>query len=745
MLYSFVAMEAGTVYLIFLVVLFLLAISDLIVGVSNDAVNFLNSAIGSQVASRRVIMGVAAAGIAIGATFSSGMMEVARKGIFNPGMFMFDEIMIVFVAVMLTDILLLDFFNTFGLPTSTTVSIVFELLGAATAVAAYKIVTTGESWASLPDYINQDQALFIISGIFVSVFVAFIVGMLVQYLTRMMFTFDYDARLRKYGGVFGGIAITLITDFILLKGAKGTSFLNAETIAYLEENTLMISGIGLVVWTIICQLLVTVWRVNILKFIVLIGTFALAMAFAGNDLVNFIGVPIAGLISYQNWVASGSAPEAFSMAFLSESVRTETYLLVIAGAVMTLTLIFSRKARSVTATQVDLGRQGMGSERFKPSLLSRAIVGGSLFLGSAGRMLIPTSIYDSIEKRFKMLDVEDKIQQNKPAFDLVRASVNLMVAAVLIAFATSLQLPLSTTYVSFMVAMGASLSDRAWNRDSAVYRVAGVVNVIGGWFFTAIIAFSASALMAILLANTGIWGLLGLVVVVVAIIIRSSMLHRKLEASRSKELERVLDKQDILLDELKEETSMYVDNTLQMLSSLVNGLYESLRTEKLGSLKADKKELQKLRLQIEEVQSSLYVRIQKIEASDDIGVEYLGLLNSLQNILQGADLMVALVRTHIKNYHLSLDEVHLNAIHSVISLFKAYIKDSSQVVNQSTSNPLPVLFTAEINQVLKEEVSRVKGKNSNFRNSMLITSLLMELKEVGHNTHEMLARYRMLK
>ena len=412
---------------------------------------------------------------------------------------------------------------------------------------------------------------------------------------------------------------------------------------------------------------------------------------------------------------------------------------------MTLTLIFSRKARYVTATQVDLGRQGMGSERFKPSLLSRAIVGGSLFLGSAGRMLIPTSIYDSIEKRFKMLDVEDKIQQNKPAFDLVRASVNLMVAAVLIAFATSLQLPLSTTYVSFMVAMGASLSDRAWNRDSAVYRVAGVVNVIGGWFFTAIIAFSASALMAILLANTGIWGLLGLVVVVVAIIIRSSMLHRKLEASRSKELERVLDKQDILLDELKEETSMYVENTLQMLSSLVNGLYESLRTEKLGSLKADKKELQKLRLQIEEVQSSLYVRIQKIEASDDIGVEYLGLLNSLQNILQGADLMVALVRTHIKNYHLSLDEVHLNAIHSVISLFKAYIKDSSQVVNQSTSNPLPVLSTAEINQVLKEEVSRVKGKNSNFRNSMLITSLLMELKEVGHNTHEMLARYRMLK
>ncbi len=745
MLHSFVAMEAGTVYIIFLVVLFLLAISDLIVGVSNDAVNFLNSAIGSQVASKRVIMAVAAAGIAIGATFSSGMMEVARKGIFNPGMFMFDEIMIVFVAVMLTDILLLDFFNTFGLPTSTTVSIVFELLGAATAVAAYKIVTTGQSWATLPDYINQDQAIFIISGIFVSVFIAFLVGMLVQYLTRLMFTFDYASRLRKYGGIFGGVAITLIFDFILLKGAKGTSFLSGDTIAYLEENTLIISGISLVVWTIICQLLVSLFRVNILKFIVLLGTFALAMAFAGNDLVNFIGVPIAGLISYQNWVASGTAPEAFSMAFLSESVRTETYLLVIAGAIMTLTLIFSRKARSVTATQVDLGRQGMGSERFKPSLVSRAIVGGSIFLGSAGRMLIPTSIYDSIEKRFKLMDVEDKIQQNKPAFDLVRASVNLMVAAVLIAFATSLKLPLSTTYVSFMVAMGASLSDRAWNRDSAVYRVAGVVNVIGGWFFTAIIAFSVSAILAILLANTGIWGLIGLVVVVVAIIVRSSVLHRKLEAARSKELERVLDKQDILLDELKLETAAFVENALKMQSSLIDGLYHSLETEKLDSLKADRKELEKIRKQIEEVQSSLYVRLQKIDATEATGVEYLALLNNLQNMLQGAELMVALVRTHIKNYHLSLDKVHLDAIKAVASIFKTYIDSCIIALHQQSPMALPEFAVNDLNEILKEEVARVKGKNGNFRNSMLITSLLMEIKEVVQNIRDLLARFRMLK
>lgn len=739
-------MEAGTVYIIFLTILFLLAVSDLIVGVSNDAVNFLNSAIGAKVASKKVIMTVAACGIAIGATFSSGMMEVARKGIFNPGMYMFDEIMVVFVAVMLTDILLLDFFNTFGLPTSTTVSIVFELLGASTAIAGYKIVTENQSWSTLPDYINQEQAVLIISGIFLSVLVAFVVGMVVQYFARMLFTFNYERRLKKYGGIFGGLAITLITYFILLKGAKGTSFLTAETVTWIQENTWMINGIGLVFWTIICQLLISVFKVNILRVIVLMGTFSLAMAFAGNDLVNFIGVPIAGLISFQNWAASGEGATTFSMELLGESVRTDTYLLVLAGLIMTLTLIFSRKAQSVTATQVDLGRQGLGSERFKPNVVSRAIVGGSLFLGNAGRALIPTSIYDSIEKRFRELNENEAIEKNRPAFDLVRASVNLMVAAVLIAFATSLKLPLSTTYVSFMVAMGASLSDRAWNRDSAVYRVAGVVNVVAGWFFTALVAFVASSIMAIIIINTGVWGLIIITLLAAFLIFRSGVLHKKLESEKPKEMEKVLEQGSISLSALKSETATYIADTYKLSDALFTGLIDALEKGQSAPLKIQRHQLRKLRDRVMDVKGSMYLRLQKMESENGTGLQYLDVLNSLQNVQQAIDLIISQGHQHVRNFHMELDANTLDAFRQARAHYHEHINGLQQLLHGEAPGAIslqaePVVIR-EISRVLEHEVGLIKNKATNYRNSMLLITILLETRDLVTNTAELTRQFR---
>jgi phosphate/sulfate permease len=486
------------IYLIIVIILFILAVSDLVVGVSNDAVNFLNSAIGAKVAPLFIIMVIASAGVLIGATFSSGLMEVARKGIFHPDMFLFSEIMLLFLAVMLTDIILLDFFNTIGLPTSTTVSIVFELLGSAVAISIIKIYQTHHTLLDLGLYINTDTALLIILGILLSVFIAFIVGAVVQYFTRILFSFNFKKNLRYFGSLWGGLAISAITYFIIIKGAKGSSFIGEETTNWLRNNTGLIILYSFIGWTILLQLLTWLINLNIPKLVVLIGTFALALAFAGNDLVNFIGVPLAGLSSYQEYLKEGS--DTFMMDALKEPVQSNTILLLLAGLVMIVTLWTSRKARRVVSTTVDLSRQGEGEERFHSTGLSRAIVNGTVFLAKGVGRIIPSSFIQSLEKRFQKPEEHKRIlKEDKPAFDMMRASVNLVVASVLIAIGTSLKLPLSTTYVTFMVAMGTSLSDRAWGRESAVYRVTGVFTVIGGWFLTAIVAFLVAGTFATIL------------------------------------------------------------------------------------------------------------------------------------------------------------------------------------------------------------------------------------------------------
>ncbi|MEJ2189399.1 MAG: inorganic phosphate transporter, partial [Acidobacteriota bacterium] len=479
------------------VILFGLAISDLVVGVSNDAVNFLNSSVGSRVAPRHIIMIVASLGMLAGVTFSSGMMEVARKGIFHPQFFTMPELMFVFLAVMLADIILLDLFNTFGLPTSTTVSIVFELLGAAVAVSLLKLWRSGESLGGVVDYINSSKALAIIFGILLSVVVAFFFGAVIQFFSRMIFTFDYEKRLRRYGALWGGAALASITYFILIKGAKGASFITPETLAWIKGNTTLILILAFAASAILLQLLMNATRVNILKLIVLVGTFALAMAFAANDLVNFIGVPLASLSAYTEAHATGDPLNA-TMAALRQPVRSNTGYLLIAGLIMVITLWVSRKARSVTKTEVRLGRQEEGYERFESTLLSQTIVRAvSSLLENTGR-LFPASIRRWVAHRLDRSRYRPKplADGSVPSFDLVRAAVNLMVASALISLATSFKLPLSTTYVTFMVAMGTSLSDQAWGRDSAVYRVSGVLTVIGGWFVTAMMAFTFSSVFA---------------------------------------------------------------------------------------------------------------------------------------------------------------------------------------------------------------------------------------------------------
>ncbi|MFH1762393.1 MAG: inorganic phosphate transporter [bacterium] len=520
------------IFLAAVVILIAFAVFDLIVGVSNDAVNFLSSAIGSKAAPLTVIMIVASLGILAGVTFSSGMMEVARKGIFHPKFFTMPELMIIFLAVMLTDIILLDIFNTLGLPTSTTVSIVFELLGGAVAVSILKIMSENGSLLAVAEYINTAKAMIIIFGILLSVAVSFFFGTVIQFFSRLLFTFDFMPRLKKFGALWGGMALASIVYFILIKGAKGASFIPSETADFFQDHVFQMLFYTFIASAMVLQILIFL-KINILKPIILIGTFALAMAFAANDLVNFIGVPMAGLYSYKVAVASGN-PLIFSMGALSEKVHSQTWVLLIAGVIMAVTLWKSKKARSVTETSLQLGQQEEGTERFESALFSRFIVSGWMLLYGFLKTIVPPPVRSWANRRIDPSGYHTPGQGGESQrFDLIRASVNLMVASAVISFATSYKLPLSTTYVTFMVAMGTSFADQAWGRESAVYRITGVLTVIGGWFMTALSAFIISSIFALIIFKTSFYGV-PVLVVIIALIIRSN--HKK-HAERAQLLE----------------------------------------------------------------------------------------------------------------------------------------------------------------------------------------------------------------
>ena len=561
------------IFTVIVIVLLALAVSDLVVGVSNDAANFLNSAIGSKAAPRWVIMLLASVGIIIGAVFSSGMMEIARNGVFHPGMFSFQDIMMLFLAVMITDIILLDLFNTLGLPTSTTVSLIFELLGAAVIVALF-IISRGDGSTEMGDYLNSGKALAIISGILLSVVVAFVFGSTIMYITRLIFSFRYKETFKLFGPLWCGFAFTAITYFALFKGLKGSSIVTPEMTYFLDNtNTTVLLGGMFLGWTVLSAILQHLLKVNVLKLTVLAGTFSLALAFAGNDLVNFIGVSVAGLDSYM--LARESGDVTMMMGDLAKPVVANTWILLAAGGIMAITLWTSKKARTVSATELNLARQDEGVERFGSTLMSRGIVRFALNVNKSINRWLPEPLQRFIKKRFYPLNPKER---SDASFDLIRATVNLTVASLLIALGTSLKLPLSTTYVTFMVGMGSSLADRAWGRESAVYRITGVLTVISGWFLTAFIAFGVAALVATVLMwlkAPGVYIMLG---VTVLILIQSTRTYRKRsKREKNQEVERSVKTTGNIMDTLLDEIRVTVKKIVFIYNQTLVGVFNEDR------------------------------------------------------------------------------------------------------------------------------------------------------------------------
>lgn len=721
-----------TYYILIVAVLFILAISDLIVGVSNDAVNFLNSAIGSKAAKFQTILIIAAVGVLVGAIFSQGMMEVARKGIFHPGQFSFDEIMVLFLAVMMTDILLLDFFNTIGLPTSTTVSIVFELLGASVAIAIYKMAKSDVD-TGLSTYINSDSAMLIIAGIFLSVIIAFSVGLIIMGIVRFMFSFNYIKTNKYWGGVWGGFAVTAILYFLLIKGAKGSMLISPEALDFLKHNTLLILLISFVGWTLLFQLLIMFTRVNVLRITVLIGTFALAMAFAGNDLVNFIGVPIAGFKSFQAYQAVGGDPSGLMMTSLAEKVNTPLYFLIAAGLIMVITLRLSKKAKSVTATSLNLSRQGEGSERFESIGLARFIVRRTVEISNYTKRIGPGKFEKFRASRFDVSRSSIDAKKEKISFDLVRASVNLVVASILIAIGTSLKLPLSTTYVTFMVAMGTSLADGAWGRESAVYRITGVLTVIGGWFFTAFSAFSAAFIIATIIYFGKLPVIIALLAISIFIMLRTHAFHKKKAAEdERRESKRENESyQQILVDCDNE-----VKSSIIQVSKLLFLTYNSFAKEKLKELKSIKKQSKKLNKEIKEIKDNLPDTLKKFLESDiETGHFYVQVIDHLKETSNSLNHIVAPAFKHLDNNH-PLDQEQskeLKQFNDITNEFFNFAISMFQNKNFSKIEDLnrhKELVIDTVNDIIKNRIKILKKTQKGSKVSITYIDMLTETKNL---------------
>jgi len=727
-----------TIYLIIVIVLVLLAVSDLVVGVSNDAVNFLNSAIGSKVAPLKIIMIIAALGIIVGATFSSGMMEVARKGIFHPQHFFFSEIMIIFLAVMITDVILLDTFNTFGMPTSTTVSIVFELLGAAVAVSMLKIINDPNA-LEISEYINSGKALAIISGILLSVVIAFTVGAIVQYIARLLFSFNYKRNLKYFGAIWGGIAITAITYFILIKGAKGASFMSVETKDFIKHNAVAIIGISFIGWTVLLQLISLITKLNILKFIVFVGTFALAMAFAGNDLVNFIGVPLAGYESFISFMANpGAEPDAFLMADLTGKVKTPTLFLLIAGLIMVVTLWTSKKAKSVTKTEINLARQDAGYERFGSSMLARSLVRGANNFSTTFKSILPVVVQNKIEKQFSQIEYQKQqaaLGTEAPYFDMIRASVNLVVASILISFATSLKLPLSTTYVTFMVAMGTSLSDKAWGRESAVYRITGVASVIGGWFFTAFSAFTVAFLIAIAIKFGGFIAIIVLVGLAVFFVYRTHAIHKKRYAAS--------EESDVITDEvissstIAKKSSLNVIQIMSKVSEMLGNSIDGLTKEDLKKLRKTYREVEKISSKTKTLKDNLSDTIEHLEVNSiETGHYYVQVLDYLREIAHSITFITKPSFNHVDNNHKPLISVQVEEFYDMTRMIRDLISDINNSLKENDYSSITDIINKQqkvlkyIDTLQKKQVKRIKANEVGTRNSMLFLAILSESKNL---------------
>ena len=737
------------IYVIMLIALGVLAILDLMVGVSNDAVNFLNSAIGSKAISFKTTMIVASAGVLIGAMFSSGMMEIARSGIFVPSMFSFNDVMIIFLAVMISDILLLDVFNSLGLPTSTTVSIIFELLGAAVCLALYKIYTSDDSLDTLGMYINTEKASAIVYSILLSVLLSFAVGSLVQYISRLIFTFHYEKKLQYFGAIFGGVAISAITFFILIKGLKGVSFISKEQFAWVDKHQFLILGGNFVFFTVLSQVLIQYFKINILRVIIIIGTFALALAFAGNDLVNFIGVPIAAFNSYEIFNGSGISGDTFMMgALANDDIVAPFYFLLFAGIVMVITLWTSKKAKAVIETGVNLSRQGDGVEKFSPNTASRVIVRFGVYIGEGINFFLPKSLQIKIDNRFVTVTKANKKSEDEPAFDMVRASVNLMVASILIAIGTSMKLPLSTTYVTFMVAMGTSFADRAWDRESAVYRIAGVFKVIGGWFFTAIVAFLLALIIAYVLKIGEVFAFVGLLLMLAIMLYRSSRKHKEKVAIEAEI--KSLNKEDIgTVNEMITESSAQISKVFRKTSALYSNLIDNLSLHDLAKLKQNKKDQKKLEKEIDELKSNVFYFIKNL---DDNSVEaskfYILILGYLQDMVQSIDFLTATSYSHVNNNHKplkfnqirDLKKVDIQVQH-LLQLMEDSFKSEDFHKIELILNDKQVLLDT-VSELITKQINRIRTTETSPKNSKLYFALLLETNDLVKSIMNLLELFK---
>jgi phosphate/sulfate permease len=736
------------IYLILVSVLAVLAIGDLIVGVSNDAVNFLNSAVGSKAIPFKTIMILASLGVAAGALFSSGLMEVARKGIFNPGEFYFDEIILIFTAVMLTDILLLDFFNTLGMPTSTTVSIVFTLLGAAVFMSIIKISESSGDFGDIVNYINTKKAIQIISGILLSVVVALTVGAIVQWFSRLFLTYEFEKKAMWVSALFGGIALSAITYFILMKGIKGTPFANVKYDLLggmkikdlLEKEVFKVVLANFLVWFGVSFALIKFVKANIYKVIIGTGTFALALAFAGNDLVNFIGVPIAAYQSYEAWVASGVAASDFSMGVLSSKVPTPTLLLILSGGVMVLTLWLSTKAKKVMKTELDLSDQNSIKERFQPNFLSKGIVKTFQVIGTGVNAILPASVKEKIDSQFSNTELVIKNQNAKdaPSFDMLRACINLVVASILISVATSYKLPLSTTYVTFMVAMGTSLADRAWQRDSAVYRVAGMINVIGGWFLTALTAFIVSGIIVTLIKLGGPQAIAIILFIILLIIGKNYVKHKNDNADL--DIDGLVKSESNSIKGVMEESTKNVIKVFKRVDKIYAILSDGLAKHDQKTLKKAKKNISRLTDDIEQLRENVFYFIKNLEESSlSASNFYIVILSLMQDITDDLSYIVKKSYKHVNNDHSKLKLSQVRDLQNVNELtnsifeeaMEAYSNNSVAKINLVLENREAIL--KQLNEKINNQIELTRNEETSPKNTTLYFNILLKSKDLYLN------------
>ena len=729
-----------TIYFVIVAFLLLLAVFDLFVGVSNDAVNFLQSAIGAKVARFRTVLVVASAGVLIGAVMSAGMMDVARHGIMHPANYTFAEVMTIFLAVMVTDVVVLDIFNTLGMPTSTTVSLVFELLGATFILALFKM--NADPSLMITDLMNSSKALSVIIAIFVSVAIAFFFGTAVMWLSRLVFTFRYKKHLRYSIAIFGGIAFTALAYFIFIKGLGGSPFISDATKDWINDNTQMLLLAVFVASTILNEILYLL-RVNVFKIIVLLGTFALAMAFAGNDLVNFIGVPLAGLDSMQDFMANGNGdPNAFMMTSLMTSAKSPLIYLVLAGIIMIVAMATSKKAQNVVKTSVDLSRQDEGDEMFGSSKVARSIVRAVQDMGNGLSKIMPSSSTKWIDSRFNKEEME--LAQGA-AFDEVRAAVNLVLAAMLIIIGTNYKLPLSTTYVTFMVAMGTSLADKAWSRDSAVFRVTGVLSVIGGWFVTAGVAFAACALVCTMMHFGGFVVMIAFMVLDIYLLWRSGQAYKKKSSEDKKDdifnlMMRTKDK-DIVWDLLRKHVGRTQSFVTRFTCDVFNKIVDGVSNERLKELKVSYREVNSERETLKKLRRQEFLAMRRIP--ERIALErntwfHLG-VNCNQQYMYCLRRMLDPIKEHLDNNFQPMPKEYIDEFEEVRRRINELMSHTEQMI--STNRYDLYRETLTIGDECKDELSALRERHinrmqqdvnaaQNLKVSMLYLNMLQESQEL---------------